>query len=346
MSDGESKIEPTEETQFDWAGRWLSRARKDFIAYKNIVVFDNKTRKTSNCSDPALAVYLLQQTAEKTLKAVAIASGQFEYRELIHEFSHNTLALYADLYLKIIRSNKTRGFASMFRAIGMNLDDEEQKLKDLLEKAKNKTVINGEIPYFNQFANLPPDLIDKELDLIDSLRSNVIFKAIKSVWGTHNKITIDVDDFCIDTPEEFEKSFFEIVGAKLNLPKTEVSSMAIQELLRFVKEQGIKVTKEPGQKIVIDRDEKSYASITAMIALLHLVALTFPHESSSRYPKELPRIAEKVRNGLGCEDYVYSLGIVSRLGRLGRITNAMLNDIAPQLDTIASYFETFADKPA
>ena len=50
--------------------------------------------------DPALAVYLLQQAAEKTVKAIAIASGQFEDEKLKQDYSHNSLMLLSDVLLK------------------------------------------------------------------------------------------------------------------------------------------------------------------------------------------------------------------------------------------------------
>jgi hypothetical protein len=59
-----------------FAERWLNRAIKDFDAFKRLVPFDRKTKKTVICQDPALAVYLLQQCVEKSVKAAAIASGQ------------------------------------------------------------------------------------------------------------------------------------------------------------------------------------------------------------------------------------------------------------------------------
>ena len=49
----------------EYARRWLSRAIKDFTLFKKLVPFDRRTDKTVKCSDPALAVYLLQQSVEK-----------------------------------------------------------------------------------------------------------------------------------------------------------------------------------------------------------------------------------------------------------------------------------------
>lgn len=53
------------------ARRWLNRAIKDFALFKKLVPFDRRTNKLVKCSDAALAVYLLQQSVEKAVKAAA-----------------------------------------------------------------------------------------------------------------------------------------------------------------------------------------------------------------------------------------------------------------------------------
>ena len=98
--------------------------------------------------------------------------------------------------------------------------------------------------------------------------------------------------------------------------------------------------RESEKTIIVRRNTENYMSIIAIIALLNLVALTYPHASSSRYPK-VPtslNIQEK-GTGLGYQDYDHSLGIVNRLGRLGQITGLMLGKITPQLKEIAMFFE-------
>ena len=95
----------------EWAGRWFDRASKDYNAFRKTVTFDSKTRKAVRCSDPALSVYLLQQAVEKAMKAVAIASGQYSYRQISRFYSHNSLALFANLYLKLIEAIRAKGFA-------------------------------------------------------------------------------------------------------------------------------------------------------------------------------------------------------------------------------------------
>ena len=342
MTEVSKRVSQRRPKNLAWAEQWIDRARKDYSAFRKMVTFDSKTRKAVPCSDPALSVYLLQQAVEKVMKAVAIASGQYSYHQISRFYSHNSLALFANLYLKLIEAMRVNGIAPMFVVLGFNLDDEEKKLRDLEENARKTRAIDGEIPYVKQFATLPTEQIDKLLDLIDLTKQKAILKTLRDVWGPHNKIEINLDDIHVETPDEFAKSFFQTVGSKLNMPMTEDSMRAILTYLEILKNIGITVTKEKETEktITISRNTGSYMGIVAIIVLLNLVALTYPHESSSRYPKTPTfLVSQEKGTGLGCEDYNYSLGIVNRLGRLGHVTGLMLGEIKPHLGDIAGIFE-------
>lgn len=96
----------------EYATRWFNRAVKDLNLFKKIVRFDSKTNKLSRCSDPALAVYLLQQCVEKAVKAVAIASDQYEAKDF-RFYSHNSLALILNLNIKLITKIRRLGYGIM-----------------------------------------------------------------------------------------------------------------------------------------------------------------------------------------------------------------------------------------
>lgn len=84
------------------ARHWLNRAVKDLALFKRVVLFDRKTSRPVKCSDPALAVYLLQQSTQKAVKAAAIASGQYSARDFVSYFRHNSLAPIIDLNTKTV----------------------------------------------------------------------------------------------------------------------------------------------------------------------------------------------------------------------------------------------------
>lgn len=110
----------------------------------------------------------------------------------------------------------------------------------------------------------------------------------------------------------------------------------------MLKNFGITPSKEQETEkiITVSRNTDSYLGILSLIILLNLAALTYPHESTSRYPK-MPAylVGQEQVIGLGCEDYNYSLGIVNRLGWLGYATGVMLAELKPQLANIADFFE-------
>jgi len=326
----------------EWAEQWIDRSRKDYNAFRKMVKFDSKTRKTVSCSDPALAVYLLQQAVEKAMKAVAVASGQYSYDQLRGFYKHNSLALFANLYLKIIKATRVNGTAPMLVAMGFNLDNEEKKLMDLQVNAQKTRTVDGEIPYIKQFATSTAEHIDKLLDLIDLTKQKAILKTLRDVWGPHSKIKINPDNIHVETPDAFVTSLLQILVSQLNISVTEDTKRAIFTYLEVLKNLGITPSKEKDTEkiITIGRNTESYLGMLSLMALLELVALTYPHESSSRYPK-IPGylVGQEEVIGLGCEDYNNSLGIVNRLGRLGYITGLMLREIKPQLADIAGFFE-------
>ena len=215
-------------------------------------------------------------------------------------------------------------------------------IQALQENSQKTRSTDSEIPYVKQFATLSAEQIDKQLDLIDLIKQKTILQTLRKVWGPHGKIRINLDDIHLETPEAFANSFFATVGSKLNMPVTADSMQAIITFLQVLKNMGITPSKEKEteKNIIVSRNTESYMSIIAIIALLNLVALTYPHGSSSRYPK-VPSslIGQEKGTGLGYQDYGYSLGIVNRLGRLGQITGLMLGEIKPQLEEIATFFK-------
>jgi len=78
------------EIHFEDADPWIERARKDYAAFKLL-----------RSKDPALSVYLLQQSVEKIIKGLAVASGQYTFQKIKGKFSHNSRKLLLDLWPKL-----------------------------------------------------------------------------------------------------------------------------------------------------------------------------------------------------------------------------------------------------
>jgi len=138
-----------------YAHKWFSRAQKDFHVFKQLVPFDKSTRKVVRCTDPALAVYLLQQSIEKATKAVAAATGKYPYGRL-KSHGHNSLAMLLDFYRETLQAmGGVIGIETIFKS-GFGLDVQEGLSK--IENIKMEAVKGprdrkkGETLYREQFA--------------------------------------------------------------------------------------------------------------------------------------------------------------------------------------------------
>jgi len=80
------------------AAIWIERSRKDYEAAKLL-----------KAKDPALTIYLLQQCIEKSVKALAVASGKFDCAYLRKESKHDSRGLLIKLWqeLRVSKSSST-----------------------------------------------------------------------------------------------------------------------------------------------------------------------------------------------------------------------------------------------
>jgi len=101
MSDLSNKRLKKQRENLEKSIRWLRRAQMDLNAFKKIAPSDRNTHKIIRCSDPALGVYLLQQSIEKTTKAVAAATGKYSDRRLMSH-GHNSLDVLLGFYREIL----------------------------------------------------------------------------------------------------------------------------------------------------------------------------------------------------------------------------------------------------
>lgn len=306
------------EKNLEYAQRWLDRAIKDFDAFKRLAHFDRKTRKTIRCSDPALAVYLLQQSVEKAVKAVAIASGQYKTNDFINYYKHNSLALILNLDNRIIEKIDLLGLKPVTDLMGVDLASGALKLRGLEEKALgdklNSTLKTESIRA--ESVRISPEVIDQVLDMVIKIRS-LFLDAVRSAFGHLPELGIRKGRGTVEAPEALLK--------------------APLEFQKILSNFGVQSTGGTNRTAMIT----NYLGVWSLsTALLFLTYFTFAHESISRYPRK-PGEANKVKTDkLGCEDYDDSLGVVNRIGRLGYVTGLTLNEMKEELETIALFFAT------
>jgi hypothetical protein len=324
----------------EYAQRWLARAIKDFDAFKKLAIFDKKAHDTIRCSDPALAVYLLQQSVEKAVKAVAIASGQYTVEELKGKYGHNSLALILNLYRKSVAQIKLLGLGPIVDLMGVDLENGVLKLTDLENKAfgrKPVLVVEGDKmeSMRAESIRISPKVIDQILDMVIQLRS-LFLHGVRSAFIHLPELGIRKGHGTVEDPEAFIGALSYKMAADLKAPSlSEAQLKAILDLNKVTSTSSIQSSSGIKRSSMINAQLGIWS---LSIALIFLTYFTFGHEHTSRYPRELVSADKKKMAKLGCEDYDNNLGIVNRLGRLAYVTSLTLNDIKKEPESIAFLF--------
>jgi hypothetical protein len=122
----------------------------------------------------------------------------------------------------------------------------------------------------------------------------------------------------------------------LNLPPIADDKLKLlEDMVKFLAPNGI-VDGDKKENVVIEKPIEEQLGHWSIIALLVLAMFTFPHESTSRYPR--PPDKKKNQGPSGFEDYNETLGIVNELGRMAYFTMLVLDEIEPELESIASFY--------
>ena len=167
-------------------------------------------------------------------------------------------------------------------------------------------------------------------------------KVPRSLFGSHSKIEVDAQKLDTTTPSLFVSSVFKELVGQLNVPPLSEDNVDLMEnIVKLLSPNGI-VNDSEGKKIVIDRPTSEQLGHWALIMLLILAMYTFPHESTTRYPR--PNYKKETPGPFGYEDYNGSLGIVSQLGRMGYFTMLVLDEIKPELEAIAMFYPVVESK--
>ncbi len=325
-------IAGVEDQWLENAKEWLQRAGKDFAAFKKLVPFNKQNYRNIQSSDPALAVYLLQQSVEKAVKAVAITSGQYSGASIKKSFSHNSFDLLLDFQSRVLSQTRDLGLDDIYKLLsGIGTIQAEEKISNARRASQ-----------VNELARSSPDVVESLLRVAESIRKDAILKTLKEIFGPHSKIRTQEqnkkDETVQDTVEIFDRIWTRNLGqpdltaSELDLVATITDKLAKLSPLR----DGDK--KMPGF-ITVERNTETWLGIWSLVSLIILACLTFPHESSSRYPG-LPQSIEGAIGvkKLNCGDYNQDLGIVKNLGYFGRVTELVLNDMSEMLDAVGFFF--------
>jgi len=314
---------------------WLKRAQRDFNAYKKLVPGHKDDLKNVRCSDPALALYLLQQSIEKASKSVIVATGLYDYKDIIN-FKHNSFEVLLDFYKTTLSIFKNNSFAlALFTDIsGRNIAQGSQKIDDVLSKCKIKPSKSNpsEITISEQSATIAADDVDTLLDYLIIIRTQGYIGALSKLFKPHGKIQIVDNKLDFTSPANFSSSLLDQFCEQLNvsdLPKEAVEKISNAVEYLFLNSKLVATHK---QRHIIKRAdiERQTLGQWSLLALLFLAALTYPHEATTRYPGP-PKKDKRLQ---GFEDYDMGMGIIMRLGRLGHVASLAIRDLKPELEAI------------
>jgi hypothetical protein len=332
------------------ANSWLRRARLDFEGFKKVAGQEYLGGRKITPNDPALSVYLLQQVIEKAVKTLAVASNQFDEKDLRGEYSHHCLKLFIDFYVKALEISLVRQ-TLLTLGSGLRLPTVEQAQSTLLEIKERTRRPKEDLPlttasWWYQFATSSPEVTQKILSAVGTARRfsthelhRLVRKRARIQWSVVKEFSLNPSPrafrallgptFHGPLPDESD------LGPVLKVIDQLTQSSAGVRLDEFLQSAIAKEDPKSFQSpLVVDTDslEKDFLSSWAVAALLILSALVFPHESSTRYP-ECP-------GPLNCGSYTSELGIVSNLREISRLTGMVLVDMESALESVAFAFRS------
>lgn len=335
------------------AKSWLRRARLDYDGFERVVGRHYLRSKATQPHDPALSLYLIAQAVEKAVKSIAVASGVFEEDALMYEYSHNSLKLYLDFYLRVL-DLPLAAVLSIMPSLGMpmpSIADARAKLKEIRQNTLGRKQRFIEAPnWWLEYATLSPGTVGKLVSILISIRQVGLATIHKRLRGRSRTNLAKIENY-LDNPSlenlqgVLSSAFYggDLKESELDGAATIIRNMTghdFSELLKLARDKE-KAVQAPASKAIKREDvDKVFLSAWAVAGLLVLSALTFPHQASIRYPSHKLRAATK----LDCESYTEELGVVAHLRGVGHVTKMALVDMESALSTVAFTFSYYAER--
>jgi hypothetical protein len=259
------------------AAIWIERSLNDCEAARLL-----KTK------DPALAIYLLQQCIEKSVKALAVASGKFDSGHFKQKFKHDSKLLLIDLWQKLDATKSSSTLSSI-----LNLPDPTEA--ELIE-ALQYTI---------------------ELKRLSLFPSPFTFEQNDTL-----RLLLQIDGKDLVYLYQYSESPPSLSLKEPPLERSGTKSL-IDLTIQFSLESGMKALVAPsvsGKRKIKASLESQFSKDKLLFTLFWLAALTCRYEASTRYPR-CPG------DNRGCQDYTDNLPIVKHMGLLYEILDAVLPEV-------------------
>jgi len=328
------------ELRIKQAAEWLRTSRIDYDAYRKLVRctwFPLIQRKPTN---PQPAVISLQRSVEKLIKAVASASGQYTYEDILDK-GHDSFGLCLDIYKRLVEAPLVKLFldnvqGQVFKQSNARLFNQNESLRRLNEletKAKPGGARKEMGEWAYELSTLPQKVVSQLVkSQLKSMRLAKIGAAILThfPFGLYSKYGHSSGELSSTILKAFLKAlekqgFLRSDGIKAFFNNEKVSSF----LKNQPEEKRLPVIKNLGNFFFLG---------TVSTAMVILAALTFGHAIFPGYPSN-PEEGEKGIRKLESKSYQEPIGIAASILIVGKLTGSVLKQSAHVIKFYAELFD-------
>lgn len=326
---------PTD-ARVDHAQRWMARATNDLAAIEQLESGYLDGSQTAP-QDAALAVYLLQQFTEKTVKALLVIDGVDPSSRGARFRTHASLHLYFRLLTRSLERPGMRDALSGLDAAGLigetSLQDQIDELEALEAVSERhdavmpKDIDEGTLNsprFWNDLRAMSADSITGMLASVDAIEK-ASSQIGEILLQTQNAITVPDD---LADSNDLMRDLIDVVSDAL--PEANVQESHRRPLAAAARAilgtEGVEDLRNEIRLGIVPLGLESedladpYRDLVTSMSIYVLAAVTFPHESHCRYPASPDAPEDPIKaasNGsLGTEHYRHPLGIVVQLNAL------------------------------
>jgi hypothetical protein len=328
--------QPDVESHVKEADEWLTASKNAYDAYDKLVRctwFPPMRRKPAN---PQEAIICLQRAVEKLTKAVAFASGEYTYEDIL-EKGHDSFGLCVDIYIRLAETPLVRLFLDSVQgqilkqstARFYSHDESLRRLNELRTKVRPGGARKGMSEWAYELSTLPQDVVSRlvksQLTAVRSARIGawILNHLPLSLYYRKGRASEEFSSAILNALER--RGFLLSDGMRAFLNNDKVSSFLGSQS----EERKQMAIKNLGNIVLIA------AVSTAMVVL---AALTFGHATFPGYPAN-PEEREKSLRKLETRSYQEPIGIAASILSVGKLTGCVLRQ---STHVIRFYAEAFA----
>ena len=285
---------------------------------------------------PGQAVYLLQQSVEKAVKALMVADGIDEDELRRQPFGHDSLTTVLAFIEGILH---IPAYANAVEPLLDTVSDDFESTGEIFECLENvKGQAKGHLA--QELAIVGPDEVRWAVNWMRTSRIDSVRKA-RAVLPSRLYLKADPG---ADGGASFVDGLMRLLRPVLRSEPISdrrwmASGQSAAGFFASAAPQLLKRTRrDETQMFTIDRDpfvSKLVSQGWALPHLMVLAALTFPHATTSRYPAPVDApedLREAAKCGkMGNQHYTGALGVVDQIRELNEQTKIVLEDLRPFL---------------